>query len=199
MNGFVLASAVLIAAASASLAGVVPAWMATARKSAPTLNLRRQGGGRRQHRAVGGRVAAQAALTIVLLVNTGLSFTSAAHLLKIQPGFVSHDILTMTISLPNNKFEWRHNVTFSRDVVNEVKTNSAVTDAAVIQGVPMRPGGFPTTFVVEGMPPADVADRPVARQRVISGDYFRVMQIPLLRGERSTSVTRPASWAGRGS
>src|SRR5207237_7151161 len=119
-------------------------------------------------------------LTIVLLVSTGLLFKSAAHLLRVEPGFTPHNILTMTISLPNNKFDWQHNVVFSRDVVNAVKTNPVVTDAAVIQGVPMRPGGFWTTFTVEGMSPADPADLPVARHRVISPDYFRVMHIPLL-------------------
>jgi len=182
VNGFVLASAVLIAVVAASLTGVVPAWMATAREAAATLTVRRQGAGRRHDRAVSVLVAAQAALTIVLLVSTGLLFTSAAHLLKVEPGFVSHDILTMTISLPNNMFEWRHSVIFFRDVMNAVKTNAAVTDAAVIQGVPMRAGGFPGTFIVEGMPSSDIADRPVVRQQVISGDYFRVMQIPLLEG-----------------
>jgi predicted permease len=102
--------------------------------------------------------------------------------LKVEPGFVSHDVLTMTISLPNNMFEWRHSVVFFRDVVNAVKSNPLVTDAAVIQGIPMRPGGFPGTFYVEGMPASDIADRPVVRQQVISADYFRVMQIPLLEG-----------------
>jgi predicted permease len=109
-------------------------------------------------------------------------FKSAAHLWAVEPGFASRNILTMTISLPNNKFDWQHNVVFSRDVVNAVKTIPAVTDAAVIQGVPMRPGGFWTNFTVEGMPPPDSGDLPVARQRVISPDYFRVMQIPLLEG-----------------
>ena len=182
VNGFVLASAVLIAVVAASLTGVVPAWMATAREAVATLNVRRQGAGRRHNRAVSVLVAAQAALTIVLLVSTGLLLTSAAHLLKVEPGFVSHNILTMTISLPNNMFEWRHSVIFFRDVINAVKTNAVVTDAAIIQGVPMRPGGFPGTFYVEGMPASDIAGRPVVRQQVISGDYFRVMQIPLLEG-----------------
>ena len=86
MNGFVLASAVLIAVVAASLTGVVPAWMATGQEAAATLNVRRQGAGRRHDRAVSVLVAAQAALTIVLLVSTGLLFTSAAHLLKVEPG-----------------------------------------------------------------------------------------------------------------
>src|SRR5918911_5185378 len=74
-------------------------------------------------------------------------------------------VLTMTISPPNNMFEWRHSVSFFRDVMNAVKTNPVVTDAAVIQGVPMRPGGFPATFTVEGMPSSDIADRPVVRMQ----------------------------------
>src|SRR5262249_53693302 len=182
VNGFPLASAVLIAVFAASVTGVVPAWTATAGEAAATLNVRRQGADYHHDRAVSVLVAAQAALTIVLLVSTGLLLTSAAHLLKVEPGFVSHNILTMTISVPNNMFEWRHSVSFFRDVVNGVKANPVVTDAAVIQGVPMRPGGFPGTFLVEGMPSSDIADRPVVRQQVISGDYFRVMQIPLLEG-----------------
>ncbi len=73
---------------------------------------------------------------------------------------------------------------FSRDVVNAVKTHPLVSDAAVIQGVAMRPGGFWTTFSVEGMPATGPGDLPVAHMRVVSPDYFRVMQIPLLEGRR---------------
>src|SRR5262249_4239912 len=169
-----------ITVASACLTGLVPACMSSA--STSTLNVREKSGGRGHRRAITLLVASQVALTIVLLVSTGLLMKSAAHLLRVEPGFTSHNILTMAISLPNNKFDWQHNVVFSRDVVNAVKTNPVVSDAAVIQGVPMRPRGFWTTFTVEGMPPPDAGDLPVARHRVISPDYFRVMQIPLLEG-----------------
>ena len=181
VNGFVLAFAIAIAIATACLTGLMPAWISSARTSS-TLKMRGHNAARRHNRAIDLLVASQVALTIVLLVSTGLLFKSAAHLLAVEPGFNPRNILTMTISLPNNKFDWQHNVVFSRDVVNAVKTNPAVTAAAVIQGVPMRPGGFWTTFTVEGMAPPDAGDLPVARQRVISPDYFDVMQIPLLEG-----------------
>jgi putative ABC transport system permease protein len=182
VNGSALAFAIALAIVTACGAGVAPAWISSGRVNASKLNTRGHSAARKHHRAIGALVAAQVALTIVLLVSTGLLFKSAARLLKVEPGFTARNILTMTISLPNNKFDWQHNAVFSRDVVNAVKMNPAVTDAAVIQGVPMRPGGFWTTFRVEGMPPADPGDLPVARQRVISHDYFRVMQIPLLEG-----------------
>jgi putative ABC transport system permease protein len=182
VNGFVLVFAVTIAIATACLTGLVPAWMSSTRASASTLNMREHSASPQYHRAINLLVASQVTLSIVLLASTGLLFRSAAHLLRVDPGFNARNILTMAISLPNNKFDWQHNVVFSRDVVNAVKTNPAVSDAAVIQGVPMRPGGFWTTFAVEGMPPPDAGDLPVARHRVISPDYFRVMRIPLLEG-----------------
>jgi putative ABC transport system permease protein len=146
------------------------------------LNVRGSSTGRAHHRAIAFLVAAQVALTAVLLVSTGLLVRSAVRLLNVEPGFQPHNLLTMAISLPNNKFDWQHNVVFSRDVVGAVKTNPAVSDAAVVQGVPMRPGGFWGTFTVEGMTPRDPADLPIARLRVISPDYFRVMRIPVLEG-----------------
>jgi putative ABC transport system permease protein len=182
VNGSVLAFALALAFGTSCVTGMVPAWMASGLSSAAGLNVRGRSAGRRQHRAIRVLIAAQVAVTTVLLVSTGLLLKSAAHVLSVEPGFLPRNVLTMTISLPNNKFDWHHNVEFSRDVVNAVRTNPVVADAAVIQGVPMRPGGFWTPFAVEGMPPTDPGDLPVARFRVISPDYFRVMRIPLLEG-----------------
>jgi predicted permease len=89
--------------------------------------------------------------------------------------------LTMTISLPNNKFEWRHNVVFSRQAIRSMEAMPGVRDAAVIGGVPMRAGSFFSPFSIEGRPDTPV-DRPLARLRVVSPGYFRLMKIPILSG-----------------
>jgi putative ABC transport system permease protein len=73
---------------------------------------------------------------------TGLMLKSARQLLSVDPGFDPNNLLTMTVSLPNNKFEWKHNVVFSREVIDAVKALPGVTGAAVAQGVPMKPGTF---------------------------------------------------------
>src|SRR5207247_2400419 len=132
----------------------------------------------RQHRMIGALVGGQVALTMTLLLSTGLLLKSAVRLRDVRPGFEPTHVLTMTISLPNNKFAWQYNAVFSRDVVERAKATPSVIDAAVVQGVPMRAGGFSTTFVPEGMPSTSRADWPVARMRVISPGYFRVMRIP---------------------
>jgi putative ABC transport system permease protein len=183
INKEVLAFAVAVASLTACLAGLVPAWISSAREFGATgLSARGQSASRWQQRAIAVLTAAQVALTLVLLVSTGLLLKSAARLWRVDPGFNATNILTMTISLPNNKFDWQHNVVFSREVLAGVKTLPTVRDAAVIQGVPMRAGSFWTAFAPEGLPPTLAADLPVARLRVISAAYFRVMQIPLLDG-----------------
>jgi putative ABC transport system permease protein len=120
-------------------------------------------------------------MTLMLLIATGLMVKSANRLWQVDPGFDSRDLLTMTISLPNNKFEWRHNVVFSRQVIRSVEGMPEVRDAAVIQGVPMRAGSFYTSFRVEGRADTPV-DRPSGRIRVVSPGYFGVMKIPILSG-----------------
>jgi len=182
VNGVVLGFAVALAVTTACLTGLMPAWISSTRTGAAALNVRGQSAGRRHHRAIDLLVASQVALTMVLLVSTGLLFKSGVRLLAVEPGFDSSNLLTMSISLPNNKFDWQHNVIFSRDVVNAVKASPRVSDAAVVQGVPMRPGGFWTTVIAEGTTPPDTGALPVARMRVVSLDYFRVMRIPLLAG-----------------
>ena len=137
--------------------------------------------GRGRHRLVAILVATEVAMTLVLLIATGLMVKSANRLWQIDPGFDTHNLMTMTISLPNNKFEWRHNVVFSRQVIRSIQAMPEVRDAAVIQGVPMRAGSFYSSFSIEGRTDTPV-DRPSARLRVVSPGYFRVMNIPVLSG-----------------
>jgi predicted permease len=172
-----------LAAATVLLAGVVPAFATMARAFAATaLNLRGRTESRWHVRGVRALTAAQAAATIVLLVATGLLTRSAQRLSRVNPGFNGAEMLTITISLPANEYDWQHNVIFEREVSQAVRALPAVRDVAAIQGVPMRAGGgFWTTFSVEGMP-AMPTDHPTAHLRVISAGYFRTMQIPLLEG-----------------
>jgi putative ABC transport system permease protein len=120
-------------------------------------------------------------MTLILLIATGLMVKSANQLWHIDPGFDTRNLLTMTISLPVNKFHWSHNVVFSRQVIRSIEAMPEVRGAVVIQGVPMRAGSFYGSFSIEGRPDTPV-DRPSARLRVVSPGYFRLMKIPILSG-----------------
>ena len=168
---------------TALITGIVPALRMSAASPGDAMKLegRSSTAGRGRQRLVAILVASEVAMTLVLLIATGLMVKSANQLSHIDPGFDIRQLLTMTISLPNNKFEWRHNVVFSRQVIDSIKAMPEVQDAAVIQGVPMRAGSFFTGFNIEGRADAPV-DRLSGRLRVVSPGYFRVMKIPILFG-----------------
>jgi putative ABC transport system permease protein len=188
----VLLFTLIIASLTALITGIIPAFRVSAiarslkAQSASALARSLKEGrsstaGRGKQRLVAFLVASEVAMTLVLLIATGLMVKSANRLWQIDPGFDPQNVLTMTISLPNNKFEWRHNVVFSRQVMRSMGAMPEVRDVAVIEGVPMHAGGFNTSFSIEGRTDTPV-DRPSGRLRVVSPGYFRVMKIPILNG-----------------
>jgi predicted permease len=172
-----------VASLTALITGSIPAFRISFANPGDVMKHEGRGltAGRGRQRLVGVLVATEVAMTLVLLIATGLMIKSAARLWQIDPGFDTQNLLTMTISLPSNKFEWRHNVVFSRQVIDSIKAMPEVRDAAVVEGVPMHAGSFHSTFSVEGRPD-DPVNRPLAPIRVVSPGYFGVMKVPMLSG-----------------
>jgi putative ABC transport system permease protein len=179
----VLLFTLIVASLTALITGIIPAARVSSANPGDVMKLEGRsstaGGGRQRLVAI--LVASEVAMTLMLLIATGLMVKSANQLWQVDPGFDTRHLLTMTISLPNNKFEWRHNVVFSRQVIRSIEAMPEVRDAAVIQGVPMRAGSFYTSFSIEGRPNTPV-DQPSGRIRVVSPGYFGVMKIPILSG-----------------
>jgi putative ABC transport system permease protein len=183
VDGTVLLFALTVALLTALITGIIPALRVLSAHSGDVMKLEGRSitSGHGKQRLAAILVASEVAFTLMLLIATGLMVKSANRLWHIDPGFDTRDLLTMTISLPNNKFEWRHNVVFSRQVIRSIEGMPGVRDAAVIGGVPMRAGSFFGSFSIEGRPDTPV-DRPSARIRVVSPGYFRLMKIPILSG-----------------
>jgi hypothetical protein len=134
-------------------------------------------------RLVGVLVSAEVALTVVLLVGAGLLVRSAFRASEVETGFNPDNLLTMTISLPANKFDWDHNAVFAREVIEAVRWLSSISDAAVEHGVPMVPGDFSVgRGTIEGYVPANDTQKLTYTVRVVSPGYFATMQIPIVAG-----------------
>ena len=183
VDGTVLLFTLMVALLTALITGIIPAFRVSSANPGDVMKLegRSLTGGHGRQRLVAILVASEVAITLMLLIATGLMVKSANRLWHIDPGFDTRDLLTMTISLPNNKFAWRHNVVFSRQVIRSIEAMPEVRAAAVIQGVPMRVGSLFGSFSIEGRPDTPV-DQPSARLRVVSPGYFRLMRIPILFG-----------------
>jgi len=183
VNAEVLLFTLMVALLTALITGIIPAFRVSSANPGDVMKLEGRSitARRGRQRLVAILIATEVAMTLVLLIATGLMVKSANRLWHIDPGFDPRDLLTMTISLPMNKFQWRHNVVFSRQVIRSIEAMPEVRGAAVIQGVPMRPGSFYSSFSIEGRLDTPV-DRPSARLRVVSPGYFPLMKVPILSG-----------------
>ena len=179
----VLLFTLIVASLTALITGIIPALRISSANPGDVMKVegRSMTAGCGRQRLVAILVASETGITLMLLIATGLMVKSANQLWHIDPGFDTRDLLTMTISLPNNKFEWRHNVVFSREVIRSIEAMPGVRGAVVIEGVPMHAGSFYGSFSIEGRPDTPM-DRPSARIRVVSPGYFRLMKIPILSG-----------------
>jgi putative ABC transport system permease protein len=164
--------------------GLVPAMHASRRDLTHSL---KEGGAsgdsRRKRRAHNSLVVAEVALSLVVLVASGLLLNSFLRLIHVYPGFEASNVLTAEISLimPTYKDDSRQVAFFAR-LQERIKSIPGVESSGFISELPMAGQANDTFFTVAEHPPADPNDRNDADFRIVGGDYFSAMRIPLLAG-----------------
>jgi putative ABC transport system permease protein len=128
-------------------------------------------------------VVAEVATTLVLLIGAGLMIRSFYLLQKVNPGFSYDNLASFSVSLPEKKYVTQDQQAFfySR-LLENIRTLPGVESAAVASGLPLGNNGWQTGFTVVGQPTPDRKERPLMEACLVSPDYFRAMQIPVLRG-----------------
>ncbi|HXY07298.1 MAG TPA: ABC transporter permease [Terriglobales bacterium] len=161
-----------------------------------------------RHRTRSIIVVAEVALALVLLVSAGLMMNTFLRVLHASPGFRSDHVLTLEFRLTGTKYLDASAIDktgfdtvapqvdiFCRQVLERVKALPGVESAALIDWLPMteRADNPSRDFSIAGRPASEGGEKPNAFYSAISPDYFRVMQIPLVRGrypgEQDTSST----------
>ena len=128
------------------------------------------------------------ALAVILLAAAGVDIREVTRELTASNGFNPGHLLTanLDVSSPRYKELDARNALFEQ-VTEKLKNLPEVVDVAVDSCVPM--GCFySTTFDVAGQPPRPSSARFSSDFFVVGPDYFRTMQIPLLRGRGFSSV-----------
>jgi len=166
------------------LFGAFPS-LATARTD-PARNLReggRDSGGRGGVRLRSALVVLQVALSLVLLVGSGLLLRSFSNLRSRDPGFRVENLLTGTVSLPAEEYpDARRRLQFFRELTEGVEALPGVQSVALVNQLPiLQPAGNVAIWDPEH-PPETNTDAHWADRRVIFPGYFQTMEIPLLRG-----------------
>jgi putative ABC transport system permease protein len=184
-DAWVFGFTLLLSLATGLLFGLAPALHAL--KLAPNASLKEAGrsvsSGRLAERMRGALMVSEVALALLLLVGAGLLLRSFVRLQSVDPGFDSHGLLALRVSLPALRYaEPQRVAAFYRDVVDGLAALPGVTAAAATSHVPLAEGGPSIATFVEGVPHASPRDVPTVFHRAVSPSYFRTLGIPLLRG-----------------
>jgi putative ABC transport system permease protein len=128
-------------------------------------------------------VGFQIAFTVVLLVGGGLMLRSFLRLLSESPGYNQDHALTMRIALSETQYASpEQQVAFFDRVVERANALPGVRVASAIQELPTSDSLHGSALLFPGQPEPRPEDIPIALRSGILPDYFRAMQIPLVRG-----------------
>jgi putative ABC transport system permease protein len=187
LDGTVLLFTLALTLFTGILFGVGPALNATAANINETL----KEGGRQPGAGTGNKmfrqalVVAEVSLSLVLLVGAGLLLRSFQNLLEVDLGFNSDNLVTYRVSLPSSKYtNTERQIQFFDSAVEKISALPGVEGVALTQVLPIV-GGWNSDFDVEGLTWPE-GHSPLAENRMVNPDYFRVMGIPLLQGRPLT-------------
>ena len=168
-------------------AGLVPALKGSRSNLAEGLRERTGFGafGRAHSRFRGVLVAAEVALSLVLLIAAGLMLRSFARLTAVQPGTRTENILTLSFSVPGN-YHSKADAAAFLDRVSERLRNIPGVDAVGLTTCPPLAGDCNTLFFYREDRPLVLGRFLVARERGIDPNYLAAAGLPLLRGRNFT-------------
>ena len=145
--------------------------------------------GRKRTRLRSALVVSQLALSFMLLIGAALLLRSFEKLQRVETGFRSDHVLTLTLDLnwskystPEHRVDRAHTLQFFDALWPRVRSLPGVVTAGAAWTFPLN-GGFRTdgSLMIEGRQ-APGQPLPKAEYRASSPEYFDALGVPLLRG-----------------
>jgi predicted permease len=194
MNWIVLAAAIVVAVVASLAASLYPALRLSGIDPNRALKAGGNAGtGRGQARLRSGFVITQVALTLVLLVVSGLLIRVVTRYFNTDLGFDPAHILSVKIGLSPARYQGRNMVfEFYRPVEERIAHLPGVQAAGFISLLPIESWGNNSDVHIAGQPPYPKNKEMLAETRFISPGYLDVMGISLHRGRRLSPALDPA-------
>jgi putative ABC transport system permease protein len=171
------------------LFGIAPAFQATDFSSAQVL-----GSDSRTSTGSGGKlrgilVSAEVATAVLLLFGAGLLLRTLIAVETIDRGYRAERVLTMYVDPLGSKYPTAAALMqFYDEVEREITPLPGVKGVAWTNALPLDgTNGEDVTFEVSGDPPRDEKQRPLASYQVVSPNYFRTLDLPIVSGRAFTT------------
>ena len=184
LDGTVVMFTLLVSALTAAVFGVIPALRVSRGSVGSTLQEggRDGRGGMRSSRMQGLLVAAQMAMAVVLLTESGLMIKTFISLLGIDPGFSATNVLTMRVTASSGGYPDGEAVAgFYEELLRRVRDLPGVKGAGAARLLPLASQMGDSGFRPAWYQPEPNESTQADWQYVTSG-YIETMDIPLVAG-----------------
>ena len=131
-------------------------------------------------------VIGQMALSLILVVGAALLIRTFMKLQAVDPGFTTHNVLTMAMAVGGDRFQESAGVAqVVRDGTERINAIPGVVTAAAACCLPLQ-GGFGLPFDVVGRPKGDNPSTGGGGYFPVSWTFFDAYKVPILRGRNFT-------------
>lgn len=178
----VLVFSVIVAIVTGVLFGLSPALQLSRPEVSQVMqsNSRKIAGGVRGRRAHNVLIAAQIALTLLMLAGAGAAMRGFVRMLHTDLGYDPHNVMSVGIPVHDNSFiTWEARRAYFEQLRAKIAEVPGVTMTAVSSNGTPPSNGNTVSLEVEGRPPADGQK---VRLNFVNPGYFPVLRIPLLTG-----------------
>ena len=195
LNWRALAFTGAVTLVTALLVGLAPAVHASRAPIVDVLKDSARGSsGDRGRRFRGALVVGEVALSVVLLVGSSLLLISFLALQRTPPGFDPQGTATAFVGVPASRYPTpAQQAEFFAQVVDRLRANPQVVDAAAAIGVPVSGFNPRSPYSVAGRPILPLPQRPLANLGIVSETYFNVLRVRLTSGRAFTAADRVGS------
>jgi putative ABC transport system permease protein len=130
-------------------------------------------------------IAAEVALSVLLLASAVLLIRSFERLTHVDPGFRAPQVLTFQLAIPAAMYQGRTPATVYERLYDRLRRLPGIDAVAGVNILPLSGNYSCDGMQIEGheVPPGQT---PCAEVRSVSVDYFRALGIPLQRGRLFT-------------
>ncbi len=192
MDVTVLVFVLLVTMLASLVSGVAPALQASRTDVNEVLNDEGRGSSSfRMGRFSGVLVVGEIAMSCGLLIASGLMIKSVTQLKNLDLPFVTDNIFTARLNLPQSEYpDTTNRIAFYNDLLPRLRSIPGVEAATLSDGLPASGNGS-RVFEVEGQSYATERDYPVAREGIVTPGYFETFEARVLRGRAFTTGDIP--------
>jgi predicted permease len=184
--------ALILAGLATLLAGAAPALLVS--RTAPHEVLHSESrlatesrGSRRMRRVL---VGVEVAVSVALVLMTGLLITSLTRLMRVDRGFTAERTITAMIDLPTESYrDKQHRAAFVREALERIDSLPGVEHAAITSVLPLTGDSWGDMVRVPG-DDRSWTQLPIESFRWVSPEYFSAIQMRLIAGQ----IFSPSDW-----